>query len=171
MALERTPYGPQIHGAATNSGLDPVLVESIVIVESYSGQTDAFRFEPDFWRRYLVKKAEWKHRNPRRVSSSYGLMQIMYPTALEMGYPPNDPPELLFVPEVGLRWGCTYLKFLLDWSKRVGGDKVSEQRWLRAALASYNGGRGGNHPVPETTLLRNDYYAAKILNLFGRTKL
>ena len=125
-----TPYRKEIEGAAHERGLDPNLVEAVVICES-SGRTDAFRFEPMFYERYLKGRPQWAGQNPRRVASSYGLMQVMYTTAVEHGFS-YDAPEYLFIPTVGLDMGCTVLAAFLEWA---GGDVLK-------ALAAYNGGQG-----------------------------
>lgn len=158
--MVRTRYRAEIETAATRYGLDPVLVEAIVVTES-SGNTDAFRFEPDFWNRYLKGNPKYRHLNPRRVSSSYGLMQVMYCRLLEDKIAENDAwaPELLFVPENGLDIGCAFFKELLTWA----GTKTPDARMqVLAALASYNGGRGGNDPSKDNPL-RNGTYARKVL--------
>src|SRR3972149_4673874 len=140
MALTRTAYGPQIELAAARYSLPPRLVEAVVLQES-AGHTDAFRFEPAFWRRYLAGKPQYQDAIPRRVSSSYGLMQVMYTTAVERGF--TGFPEELFIPENGLEWGCCHLRHLMDWTSKF---PVSVERQKLSALAAYNGGMGGNAP-------------------------
>lgn len=125
---------------ANSYGLDPQLVAAIVWQES-RGHSDAYRFEPAFFLRYLSRKPEWKDKNPRRVSASYGLTQILHVTAYEMGF--RGEPEELFLPRTNLHYGCQKLKSLFDW---VAGFPVSPDTRLRAAIAAYNGGRGGNTP-------------------------
>ncbi len=147
-------YGPLIEAAATHHGLPPDLVAAVVLVES-SGLTHAYRYEPAYWLRYLAANPLWQHQNPRRVSASYGLMQVMVPTAHALGF--RDEPELLFVPTVGLDWGCRELARLCKWA--VSFDAPPETR-LRAALAAYNGGPRGNRPVD--TPLRNDAYTRRV---------
>jgi soluble lytic murein transglycosylase-like protein len=156
-----SPYRAEIEAAAARYKLDPNLVEAIVGVES-NHQTDAFRFEPTFWARYLAKLPAYAGRNPRRVSSSYGLMQVMYPTAVEHGF--AGTPEELFVPETGLEFGCRRLRSLLDWAG--GFTHVPPLARLRAAAAAYNGGRGGN--APDAPQLRNGVYAGKVLTAYGK---
>jgi len=129
--MTSTPYRREIQGAAHEHGLDPNLVEAVVICES-AGRTDAFRFEPAFYARYLQDRPEWQKQNPRRVASSYGLMQVMYTTAVDNGFT-YDAPEYLFIPTVGLDMGCAILADLMEWSD---GDVLK-------ALAAYNGGKGG----------------------------
>lgn len=126
---ESTYYRGEIQAISTSYGLDPVLVEGVVRKES-SGLTNAYRYEPDFWLRYLDDNPEYDGANPRRVAASYGLMQIMYPTARDIGF--EDAPEYLFVPVIGLNWGCKYLASLL---KRFKNN-------VDLALAAYNGGPG-----------------------------
>lgn len=157
--MPRTRYTKEIIVAAKEHGLDPDVVEAMVLQES-AGNTDAFRFEPDFWNRYLKGKPEWAGKNPRRVSSSYGLMQIMFPVALEDGMAVGTPPEMLFIPEVGLKAGCTRLQKLMVWAD-TGWPAVSPDARQMAALAAYNGGRGGNTPADSPP--RNGTYARQVL--------
>lgn len=160
----RTRYTALIAEVALAYKLEPVLVEAVVLKES-AGNTDAFRFEVNFYNRYLKVAPEWawarqKYANPRRISSSYGLMQVMWVVALEEGYSKDVPPEGLFVPKVGLVYGCRRLQKLMLWAK--GFPAVDPDNQLLAALASYNGGRGGNTPG---SILRNGAYARDVLKI------
>lgn len=131
-----SPYREAIRVAAANYSLDPLLVEAVVWQES-SGKADAFRYEPAFWLRYCAPKAQYAHEEPRRIASSYGLLQVMFPTAQLVGF--RGEPEELFSIRTNLDVGCRYLKSLFS---RCGGD-------LRQTLAAYNGGPGGiDQPVP-----------------------
>lgn len=152
-----TRYRAEIEKIALDYNLDPRLVEAVVITES-NGNTDAFTFEPDYWNRTMKPQKQFVGANPRRVSSRYGLMQVMYPVAVERGFSSDTQPEFLFVPEVNLIWGCVHLRFLLDWAAEF---TATPQQQLEAALASYNGGRGGNKPTD--TPLRNASYVRKVL--------
>jgi soluble lytic murein transglycosylase-like protein len=124
-----TAYRREIEQAAREHGLPPNLLEALVLVES-SGKAHAYRFEPGFWRRYLQDKTEYRGANPERVSSSYGLCQVMYPVAKELGF--QGEPEMLFVPSVSLFFGAAKLKELLLWAN---GE-------VDKAVAAYNAGRG-----------------------------
>jgi soluble lytic murein transglycosylase-like protein len=152
-------YKDAIRDAAAAAGLDPALVAAVCWQES-GFNADAFRHEPAFWNRYLKANPKYRHLNPRRVSSSYSLMQVMYCRVLEDKMTDNDtlPPEHLFVPELNLRTGCQLLAELLAWAKARTTDP---DRAIEAALASYNGGRGGNSPTEP--VLRNGKYAREVL--------
>jgi soluble lytic murein transglycosylase-like protein len=131
-----TLYRREIEQAARGFGLDPDLLEALVLKES-SGHADAFRYEPAFFDRYLAHNPEYMHENRRRVSSSYGLCQVMLSTARDLGF--KAEPEMLFVPTVSLHFGAMHLARLLRWAE---GHEVK-------ALAAYNGGKGNwNEPGP-----------------------
>jgi soluble lytic murein transglycosylase-like protein len=127
-----TPYRPLIQAAAAKHGIDPLVAETIVIVES-DGRADAFRYELTYFTDAEFAALTYPFTIRRRVSSSYGLMQIMYPTALDMGFDPHAAPEELFVPETNLDLGCKYFASLLAWAH---GD-------VSKAFGAYNGGEGG----------------------------
>lgn len=146
-------YDAECETVAQKHGLDPALVKAIVMVES-SGKTHAYRFEPAFWLRYMASSPEWDGANPERVSSSYGLMQVMYTTARQHGL--QGAPENMFIPLVGLEYGCLHLKMLLDKCK---GN-------VEQALAQYNGGERGNTAPP----YRNGEYARKVLRYYAAYK-
>lgn len=151
-------YRAEVAAMADRFQLDPDLVEAVCMVES-SGQTHAYRYEPNFWLRYMAQNPRWAGSIRERVSASYGLMQVMYPVALEMGMPQADPPEFLFVPTIGLQYGCRKLKETLGWAK---GD-------VKAALAAYNGGKTADNK-PGVEPKRNQAYVNKVLVMLERVK-
>lgn len=157
--------------AAAAHALDPDLVEAVVVQES-SGRWYAYRYEPAFWTRYLVGKAAWNDRDPREVSASYGLMQLMFTTAIENGFA-GDPWDL-FRPEVNLALGCKYLARLVATMRgRYNGPTVgAENKIIRSALASYNGGLRGNEPdnVPDRNRAYADEVMAKLATIKARPK-
>ena len=138
-----TDYQPDIIAAARHHGLDADLVTAVVLQES-AGQTDAFRFEPSVWG-WFQRSPKAAGLNARRAGSSYGLMQILYATATDYGF--SAEPEHLFLPKVGLDFGCRHLAALLQWA---AGD-------VRLALAAYNGGKGNAHKAQPLA------YAAEVL--------
>jgi soluble lytic murein transglycosylase-like protein len=160
------PYRAEIEIAAAAHGLDPDLVEALVEQES-GGWASAFRHEPDFWSKYLAKNPAYRDRNPREVSASYGLMQTMYPVAVEHGF--TGQPWELFDPEVSLEYGCRVLATLMVWAKgRYTGLAAGERASVRrSALAAFNGGRGGNGPNGP---LRNRAYADAVLARYDRIR-
>jgi hypothetical protein len=115
-----------------------VLVCGLVDRES-SWNTYAIRSERGFWARYgksyrdHFPKEVWL-RYPEIFSASYGLMQVMYPVALELGAKLRFPTELCD-PELGIEWGCRILRKKLDVAK---GN-------IMKALQFYNGGGNKNY--------------------------
>jgi len=93
------------------------------------------------------------------VSSSYGLMQVMYQVARERGFPADLAPESLFIPELGLEWGCRHLDYLRAWADTLPVDEATRKL---AMIAAYNGGKGGNDPTKYSPL-RNAKYAREVL--------
>lgn len=147
--MQREYYQHAVEKAASNFGVDPFLVEAVIQQES-GGKADAFRYEPGYYLRYVKNNPEFKGQNPRRVASSYGLMQIMYPTALELGF--RGDPEELFEIGLNINLGTKLLKRLLD---RYKGD-------VEKALMAYNGGPGGVGKIQplayaKTVLMRHDF--------------
>lgn len=134
---------------------DPVLVAQIAvannlpvhlltaqIMQESDGDPMAFRYEHAFFERYIHDKPDAKgFAYGPLAACSYGLLQIMLETALEIGY--TDRPELLFLPRVGLTWGAKRMAIL--WNL-VG----SIPSTYRVALAAYNGGASLLH-VAEAT--------------------
>lgn len=155
----RTWFWPQIQAAAAKYTLDPILVEAVVVQES-GGNCDAFRFEKDFWNRLMKPKPEFKGLNPRRYSSSYGLMQVMWAIAVERGWSKDLPPELLFVPETSLDYGCRQLRYLMDRMTTAFPNTAT----LTATLASYNGGFQG----PNALRPANALYAKSVLSYYAQ---
>lgn len=158
----RTFYRKEIAAAAEKYQLDPLLVEAIVLQES-GGNTDAFRFERDLWNRLLKPQKFYNGKNPRRVSSSYGLLQILYCTAIDRGFSKDLPPELLFVPETGLDYGCKHLRVIIDRIGATYAQATPEQQRL-AVLASYNGG----FQSPFALRPRNADYAKRVMAIYAQ---
>lgn len=121
-----TDYDDLIRQASLVYGHRFDLLQAQVIVES-SGDPWAFRFEKDFFETYIKGKTVPGSPFGPLAACSYGLLQILLETALELGF--SDRPEQLFVPRVGLAWGAKYLQRCRD---REGGDSFK-------ALMRYNG--------------------------------
>lgn len=164
--MTKIAYRAEIEAAAAEHGLDADLVSAVVEQES-NGWASAFRHEPEFWDKYLAKSPIWSHRNPREVSSSYGLMQTMHVVAVEHGF--TGQPWELFAPTVSLEFGCRVLAKLMTWARGqytglAGGEQAAV---TRSALAAFNGGRGGNGPNGP---LRNREYADSVLRRYERIR-
>lgn len=113
MDLSRYPmtYAPEIRAAAAEFSLDPAYVASVVLAES--------SFDAE-----AVSSA-----------GAIGLMQIMPDTGEWIAGKLEDEPfdvQRLYQPEVNLRYGCWYLRFLLD---RYDGD-------MYTASTAYHQGQG-----------------------------
>lgn len=89
----------------------PIPVIIATISTESSGNPQAYRYEPAFYTRYIQNKAAWKsnpyYDSPKRISASYGLMQILYTTAYSVGF--RGKPEDLYDPEQNLEVGCAYI--------------------------------------------------------------
>ena len=110
--LSRYPmtYAPEIRAAAAEFSLDPAYVASVVLAES--------SFDAE-----AVSSA-----------GAIGLMQIMPSTGEWIAGKLDDAFDVqrLYEPSVNLRYGCWYLRFLLD---RYDGD-------MRTASTAYHQGQG-----------------------------
>jgi len=156
-------YRAEVEQVSAEYDLDADLVHAMCLVES-SGNTRAYRYEPAYFLRYMCKDARWNDADPRVVSASYGLMQVMYQVAIEFGFAPTDTPEQLYIPLIGVTYGCKVLAERIRWTNKAAPDLSVDTR-LRAALASYNGGKGGNAADHQPD--RNARYAAKVLRVLA----
>lgn len=145
----RTPYTDLITQVSGVYDLPFALLEAQVIRES-SGNTNAFRYESAFFDHYIDgREGVPGFKYGPIAACSFGLLQIILETALEMGF--DGQPQDLFVPRIGLSWGARKMQQLLVWS---GGD-------YKAALGAYNGGQVGNRTAP----YRNQGYIDAVYEL------
>lgn len=127
---------------ADTFGLTPSLV--CAVCEQESGwNPNATRFEPDFKERY-IDRLNLSEEETNNRSTSWGLMQIMGQSAVEIGY--SNPFEQLLMPEVGLVWGCRLLELKFQHARMD----------VKTALLLWNG--GGNVSYPDEVLARVDKY-------------
>jgi soluble lytic murein transglycosylase-like protein len=119
-----------IISAASVYGLDIHLLKAQIQVES-GFDANAFRYEKAFFDNYLKNndKALSKLYGPIGACS-FGMMQVILEVAMELGF--GDRPERLFIPQVGLAYGCKKMQSLL---KLTNGD-------YNRALSAYNSGMG-----------------------------
>jgi len=119
--------------------LDPEIVACVISVES-GGDTYAIRFEPGFYKRYLLdltpqtatgyvpKFISWPTEKIAR-STSFGVMQVMGETARSIGQYKAESLARLCEPADGIEVGCRVLRHYLD-----------KHDVLEKALAAYNAG-------------------------------
>lgn len=145
----------------------PKLALKAVGVTESSLMPRAYRHEPEFWKRYLRDNPEWSHRDQAEVSSSYGIMQLMYTTAWALGF--RGPGEDLYDPVVNIELGSRLLRQIVD--RVLTGGHVNKFIWispLEIALARYNGGMMKN--PDERGALRNRKYVDKVLRNWADLK-
>lgn len=129
---------------ATRYQLPVEVVRAMVAHESAGGITCACRFEKGFYDRYIKGKTldfrpehcSWDTERIGRATS-WGLMQVMGETARVVGFR-GWYPELC-IPEVGLKWGCEYLRRLVD-------KYLADSDWP-TVMRAYNGGPGNRNDV------------------------
>jgi hypothetical protein len=144
-----------VTASAAKYALSAELLAAQVLVES-SGDPYAFRFEPKFFRTYVLGNVHAKAaRFGPLAACSFGPLQIMLETAYELGF--TGFPEELFNPAIGMDWGAKYLATLLAWAQ---GDYTK-------AWCAFNGGKGAALTLPYA----NQIYADKILAMKGRPLL
>jgi soluble lytic murein transglycosylase-like protein len=147
-------------------GLEKLLLKAIATVES-SMNPLAYRYEEEFWKNYKHKFPELADRDPKEVSASYGLMQIMYTTAWNLGFrgPGTDLYQVVYNVElagkllVQLREQLVPKPFWRCWPTEV-------------MLARYNGGSWKN-PGDEGNLRNWDYVLRvkrEYINLWTKEK-
>jgi soluble lytic murein transglycosylase-like protein len=147
---------PIARAVARDFGLPEELVLAVMDVES-SGNTYAVRFEPGY--RWLHEPSD--HARRLRITlqteitcqrMSWGPLQVMGATARELEMKDHLP--MLSDPEVGLWYGCAYLRRQLD---RYKGNMTD-------AIAAYNGGSAVVvKPIEGQGAYRNQAYVTKVL--------
>jgi hypothetical protein len=147
-------------------GIDKGILKAIAMVES-SMQQFAFRYEPDFWANYgprmIAKFPQLEGMDPKEVSTSYGLMQIMYTTALGLGF--DGPGEELYNPVLNIELGARLMNQLWNSLK----PEPNFKGWpIEICLARYNGGSYLN-PGPDGSL-RNYAYTRKVLKAYWQIR-
>jgi soluble lytic murein transglycosylase-like protein len=116
-----------IEDKASEFQIDANLIEAFCMTES-SGNPNAVRYEPAFYRKYIVPMNLPESEGLGRATS-YGLMQIMGEVARELGFTGQF--MELFDPATGLEYALKHLKhFVLKY----------QAQGLDYAIASYNAG-------------------------------
>ena len=74
------------------------------------------------------------------IAASYGLMQVIYPTALNpMGYPPTEDPTDLLIPQNSINFGTAFLQKLYNKTDQINWDSD----W-KTVIGAYNTGNINN---------------------------
>ena len=134
--------------------LEKTLIKAMAIVES-ALDVRAYRYEPMFWERYLKNNDAWKDKDPKIVSASYGLMQLMFTTAWQLGF--RGQAEDLYNPVINVELGSKLMRQLIA----VINSSSNISLWpFDIALARYNGGSRGNPQADGS--LRNQSYVDKV---------
>lgn len=112
-----------VNFSAQKHNLDAVFLGALVQVES-AGNPNAIRYEPNFQHTQNVfQLSNLIGCSPATMEvmqkMSWGLMQVMGSVAYELGLgaesdPPYKWPSSLLEPEVGMNYGCKYLKKKID---------------------------------------------------------
>lgn len=132
-----------------------LILKAVAITESSLNER-AYRYEPGFWNRYMKDKPEWEGKDMAEVSASYGLMQLMYPTATWLGWKGTG--EDLYNPVINVELGAKLLRKLLDKVK-----VESSALWsIEIALSQYNGGAWRN--PDKFGKLRTQKYVDKVFD-------
>lgn len=135
-----------------------LLLKAMGVVES-ALDPKAYRFEPGFWDRYLKDNPNWMDKEPEKVSASYGIMQLMYTTAWELGF--RGEPEDLYNPVYNIELGAKLMRRHLDKMKEIQNiDPYIAHFPYGVACAWYNGGRKNNPQIDGR--LRNPEYVDKV---------
>lgn len=122
--------------------LPKLLLKAVAITES-ALDPKAHRFEIGFWNLYMKGRPEWEGADMYEVSASYGLCQLMYVVAMELGF--KGKPEELYNPVYNIELCAKLIRKHIDAvHKRNYQSKWSDQE---LAVGRYNGG-GGRNPLP-----------------------
>ena len=117
---------------ATETHVSQSLMLALIQCES-SGNPQAIRYEPAYERKLILTNKVWIQRcrdggfSTKDAASSYGLCQIMFPTAWRFKV---TQPNQLYDPETNIRIGMSIL-----------GNNLKKHS-IEEALAMYNGGAG-----------------------------
>ena len=141
--------------------LEKTLIKAMAIVES-ALDVRAYRHEPMFWDRYLKNNVEWKDKDPKIVSASFGVLQIMFTTAWSLGF--RGQAEDLYNPVINVELGTKLMRQLLS-NIQIQGIDIKYQIWpIKIMLSRYNGGSVGN-PRSDGSL-RNQSYVDKVFKVW-----
>lgn len=138
--------------------LEKNLLKAMATIES-SGDARAYQYEPKFFEQVLSLQDAWKDKDPKIVSASYGLFQIMFTTAWQLGF--RGQAEDLYNPVINTELGAKLLRQL---KIRVRTTPNIHLWPLDIALARWHGGSMGNPGADG--LLQDQPYVNKVLGVY-----
>lgn len=116
----------------------------------------AHRVELRFYRRYIEGRQRWAgnphFEHPEIIASSFGLTQIMYTTAVQMGFPEDSDYRFLYDPEYNLNIGAKYFRLCLDTAGNLPNTNKPD---LWNAYIKYNAGLDTDLSTASQEALRN----------------
>ena len=140
-----------------------LLLKALAIRES-ALRPDAYRMEPEFWEKYCKGTPEWGDEDPALVAASWGLCQLMYVVAVELGFKKGRTGEELCDPVVNIELAAKKLRLILDTIYKYSiPDKNFMLLPIHIALARYNGGGGAGPDNSGNLTERTQKYADKVL--------
>ena len=138
--------------------VDPIMLFAIGYVESGFRSDKKLRFEPDFYKKYILGKEKYDKYSPRTVASSYGYMQIMFTTAEMMGF---DLDQCLITDDrVNLYYAVKFIKRC----KNIWGDRPLE------IISAYNAGSPAKKLVKKKWIYTNQKYIDRVLDKINEIK-
>ena len=153
---------------AKKYGLKKLMLKALAIQESGLDPT-ASRFEQKFWNTYLKDNDEWKDEDQSVVASSWGLCQLMYVVAVELGFKKGRTAEELCDPVINIELAAKYLR---KWLDSIYKYKICDKNFdllpIEICLARFNAG-AGNNPNDEGKL-RNPKYVEKVMKIWQELK-
>jgi len=138
--------------------LEKNLLKAVALVDSKL-DVRAYRHEPEFFEQVLKLQDAWKDKDPKIVSSSYGLFRIMFTTAWRLGF--RGQAEDLYNPVINTELGAKLLRQLKD---RVRSTNNIHLWPLDIALARWHGGSTWNPGADG--LLQDQPYVNDVLGAY-----
>lgn len=148
-----------------------LLLKALAIRES-ALLPDAYRIEPKFWEKYLKENSEWMYEDPALVSASWGLCQLMYVVAVELGFKKGRSGEELCDPVINIELAAKKLRLILDTLYKY---KIPDKNFMllpiAMALARYNGGGGAGPDHSGNLTERTQKYADKVMRTWKELRV
>ena len=143
--------------------LPKLFLKAVAVCESALDEK-AYRFELGFWNTYLKDNPQWKDREPSEVSASFGLMQLMFVVAYELGF--RGTSEELCNPVINIELGAKLLRNHINTVHTKNfQSKYSD---YEIALCRYN--MGGYMNPDSGGNVRSTKYMEKVMRVFSDLK-